>query len=127
LVTRLFKVPSSVTALVIAASTCMPAVALAQEQFHLPPWLHVSGSHRTRYEHLTNRFQPTVPGNDRALSLRTTLLAELRFKPVAVAVELMDSRVYLADEDTPLNTTHVNPVDALQAYVDANIADLFVD
>lgn len=105
----------------------MPDFASAQEQAHLPHRLHISGSHRIRYEHLRNRFQPTIPGNDAALSLRTTLLAELSYDAVSAGVELMDSRVYLTDENTPLNTTHVNPVDVLQAYVEANVADLFAD
>jgi hypothetical protein len=90
-------------------------------------WLDVSGTFRTRYEHLWNQFQQGAPGDDAALSLRTTLQAELRYSTVTAGFELADSRAYLADDDTPLSTTHVNPVDVLQAYITATIPDLFSD
>ena len=105
------------------AALAMPAVASAQRQSGLPAWLHLSGTQRTRYEHLANRFQTATPGNDVALALRTTLLAELRFNPVAMGFELADSRVYMTGDDTPLNTTHVNPLDLLQAYLAAELPD----
>jgi hypothetical protein len=63
-------------------------------------------------------------GNDQALSFRTTLQAELRYRDVAAGVELADSRVYLADDDTPLSTAHVNPVDVLQAFVTAGLPNV---
>jgi hypothetical protein len=59
-----------------------------------PRWLHFAATQRTRYEHLWNQFRPRIPGNDKALSLRTTFLVELRFDPVAIGVELADSRTW---------------------------------
>lgn len=82
-----------------------------------PPWLHIVATHRTRYEHLQNQFRLPRAGNDMALSLRTTLGAEVHIDIVRFGIELADSRVYLAGDLTPLNTSHVNPFDILQAYV----------
>jgi len=82
----------------------------------LPGWISVSASHRTRYEILSNRFREGYAGDARALSLRTTLLLELGYKPVAAGIELADSRVYAATESTAIDTTHVNTLEILQAY-----------
>lgn len=82
----------------------------------LPPWLHLTGGQRTRYEHLYNQFRAGAPGDDRALSLRTTVLLELRFDPVRVGVEVQDSRVYFVDDDTPVTTTEGNTFEVLQGY-----------
>lgn len=89
-----------------------------------PGWLHLSATHRTRYAQLWNQFRVRSPGDDMALSLRTTLLAELRLKPLTLGLELADSRVYLVDDNTPLNTSLVNPLELLQAYVDLQLRDL---
>ena len=115
----------AITTFVFCAFAGAPAMASAQRPADLPLQFDASGTFRTRYEHLWNSFQTMIPGNDMALSLRTNVLAELRFESVGFAVELMDSRVYLADDDTPLNTTHVNPVDVLQAYMKTNVTGLF--
>jgi len=119
--TRLAHVLVPLAALLVGISVTVPAPASAQERLGLPLWLLFSGTHRTRYEHLRSPFQSTIPGANMALSLRTTLLAELRFDHAGIGVELADSRVYMADDDAPLNTSHVNPVDVLQAYVAATI------
>jgi hypothetical protein len=116
-----------VIAFAVGIPTCVPESATAQETQHQSLWLHVSGEHRNRYEYLWNQLRQAVPGNDAALSLRTTLLAELRYETVAAGVELADSRVYLTDDDTPLSTSHVNPVDVLQAYLSATVPDLLFD
>ncbi|HBP21235.1 MAG TPA: alginate export family protein [Planctomycetes bacterium] len=83
----------------------------------LPDWLHIGGTHRTRYEYLWNQFRRGSPGNGRGLSLRTTILLELRFQPLRIGAELLDSRAYFLDDDTPVNTGIVNPLELLQAYV----------
>lgn len=91
-----------------------------------PTWLDFGATHRTRYEHLWNQVRAGAPGNDMGLSLRTTASITLRPRPLLVGVELADSRLYLADDDSPLNTTLANPIDILQAYVGASLDDLGV-
>lgn len=113
--------------LAAGATVIVPHASLGQEVSDPSPRISLSGSHHTRYEHLQNEFRPGLPGNDMALSLRTSLLAELRFGVFAAGVELVDSRVYLADDNTPLNTSHVNPVDVLQAYVTVILPNVVVD
>ena len=62
-----------------------------------------------------------MEGDDRALSFRTRLLAEFRFDPIAVGVELSDSRMLLAGDRSERNTSLVNPLDVLQGYVSATL------
>ena len=127
MMTRLARVLQPLATLVVGASVTVPALTSAQEWPGLPEWLRLSGNHRTRYEQLWNQFRPGVPGNDMALSLRTSLLAELRFDSLGIGVELADSRAHLTDDNTPLNTTHVNPVDVLQAYISADLPDFLAN
>ena len=90
----------------------------------LPGWLNISGSHRTRYESLDNQYRAGRRGGDQSVALRTMLLTELRFDGWRVGAELIDSRHYLDDSGTPLNTTHVNPAELLQAYLAWDAKDL---
>lgn len=103
--------------LLIAAAPSVlaaPAHAAAQDD---SGGLDIMATQRTRYESLQNQFRAGAPGNDGALSLRTTILAELRRGPLFADVEIADARLYLADDNTPLNTTLVNPIDLLQGFV----------
>lgn len=95
------------------------------EALKVPSWLHLELTFRSRYEYLGNQFRPLFPGDDRALSLRTTFLTEFLLDPVGVGIELADSRVYLDDDNTPLNTTLINPLDILQLYVRGTVPDAF--
>ena len=93
----------------------------------LPRWLHLEFTQRTRFESLQNQFRPVDSEDDRALALRTTLLTEFRFERVAAGFELADSRIYLEDSDAPLDTTLINPLDFLQAYVHVTVPDAFAE
>ncbi|MBX3125735.1 MAG: alginate export family protein [Polyangiaceae bacterium] len=81
-----------------------------------PDWLWFGAEQRTRFEHLAHDFRAAHEGNATALALRTSIAAELRLAPLALGVEVQDSRM-LATEGAPLDTTHVDPLDVLQAYV----------
>ncbi len=83
----------------------------------LPDWLHVSGSHRTRYETLDGQFRSGRDGGDQMIALRTIVLTELRLPMFRVGIEAIDSRAMLDDGGSPLNTTMINPVELLQGYV----------
>jgi hypothetical protein len=127
MIKKRIKVLLRLLALVAGASASVPSAALGQTQLGQSLRFNVSGTFRTRYEHLWNQFQPAAPGENAALSLRTTVVAELGYEAVVAGIELADSRVYLADENVQLGTSHVNPIDVLQAYVTSDIPDLLVD
>jgi len=88
---------------------------------HLPDWFHVEGSFRARYAYVTNALRSGVRGDNRAISLRTTILLELRGDPFGVPLragfELEDSRLYADDSNLALSTGMVNAVEPLQAYL----------
>lgn len=88
-------------------------------------WLHVSGTQRTRYEHLWNPLGSMARDNDKTLALRTTLLAEFSFDPVAIGIELADSRTYLRDDAAPVSVSLVNPLDILQAFITTDVSGVF--
>lgn len=82
----------------------------------------LSGEARVRYETLDGQFRAGRNGSDQLLLMRTLLLAEAGFGPIDFGLELQDSRAYLGDGASPLGTSVVNPLDALQAYM--RISDL---
>lgn len=93
------------------------------EALDAPRWLAFGATHRTRYEHLF--ASPRTGGEDRGLSLRTTLHGELRAdEAFALGVELIDARLHLADEDTPLDTSLIDAVDVLRAYLRVEVPDV---
>jgi len=81
------------------------------------PRVRVSGETRTRYESLDGRYRAGFDGSDQLLALRTLLRAEVDAGPVTIGAEMQDSRIYLADDGTPVSSSFVDPVDLLQAYV----------
>ncbi len=83
-----------------------------------PDWLAISGQHRTRFENLNNQFRAGRSGGDQALVFRTNVKAIVSVDKIRFAAEMMDSRAMLDDAGTPLNTTIVNPLELLQAYVE---------
>ena len=87
------------------------------EALDLPHWLHLSGSHRTRYESLDNQFRAGRSGGDQMIALRTIVLAELRGQQFRSGVEVIDSRAMLDDRGSPLSTTMINPAELLQGYL----------
>lgn len=99
------------------------APAEAEEPFRLhaaldaPAWLKLEGETRLRYEALDGQFRAGGAGGDQLLAARTLLLAEADGGPVAVGLELQDSRGALDDSGTPLSTSIINPLDVLQAYL----------
>jgi hypothetical protein len=96
------------------------------QALELPKRLSLSGTHRLRFENLDEQYRSGRDGGDQVFVLRTLLLAEVKLQSLTFAMELEDSRAYLADSDTPLSTSVVNPLELLQAYVDMTIDDLFV-
>ena len=77
----------------------------------------LTGTHRSRYEALDGQFRAGGIGKDDIFVTRTTLKAQLNVNRSQVVIELMDSRQHLADGGSPLNSTIVNPLELLQAYI----------
>ena len=101
-----------------------PAPWRLRSALDLPDWAEVGVEHRLRYESLGNQFRAGRPGGDQALALRTSLLGQIRTEPIGAVAELMDSRQYLSDEGSPIDTGQVNAVDLLQAHVRWNAGAL---
>lgn len=79
--------------------------------------LRFNGSHRVRYESLTDGPRPQAAESDEILVSR--LLASIRWHHGAFfgQVELQDSRAWLHSEATPLGTDMVNSLEPLQFWV----------
>ncbi|MGR9051668.1 MAG: alginate export family protein [Gammaproteobacteria bacterium] len=84
---------------------------------HLPEWLSVSISHRTRYENIDDTYKNRLNGGDQVLAFRTQAFLEAAFNEFRFGAEFIDSRIDLEDAATPVNTTLVNETELLQAYV----------
>ena len=83
----------------------------------VPEWLEVSGEHRSRYEGLDGQFRLGRGGSDQAFAMRTLLMTQFKAEPGRAVIELIDARQYLSDAGSPIDTTMVDAVDILQAYV----------
>ena len=88
-----------------------------ENQLQAPQWLSLKVGHRTRYESYSNEFKKGTNGGDQALSFRTTVLMEINHGDFRLGAELIDSRIALEGNNTPVNTTLVNEIDLAQAYL----------
>ncbi len=103
----------------------------------MPDGLHLSVSHRSRYESLDGQYRARVnglPGNggDQALVLRTLIHARAELNYFTIGAEMEDSRIELADSGTAtasskLTTTIANPLELLQAYIEVPLDNLLVE
>ena len=91
---------------------------------NLPEVFSISGHHRTRFENVDEQYRGSRNGGDQALVFRTVVLAKLDFEHIKFAAEMLDSRVELADTDTPLSGSVVNPLELLQAYVEVPLDNM---
>jgi hypothetical protein len=85
----------------------------------LPMRLTLTVDQRTRYEYLDNQFRAGSPGSDQILALRTRVGVRLRVTDwLLLGGEFQDSRAYLEDANTPINTGLVNAAELLRAYAE---------
>jgi len=103
--------------LVLGAYPAHAAGWLLGDALGAPEWLTIAGESRLRFETLDGQFRAGGSGGDQLLALRTQVLAEAEGGPLALGLELQDSRAWRHDSGTPLANSVVNPLDALQAYV----------
>ncbi len=122
-----------ITGIIVLAAFSIPSIVMAEtdtpwrlgQALALPPWLSVTGSHRTRFETLDSQFRAGGNGGDQILVMRTTMKAEVHSGHFSMAAEVMDSRATLDDNGTVINTGIVNPAELLQAYLQWQITDVF--
>jgi len=88
-----------------------------------PRWLKLGIEHQARLEYLANDFRAMANHDTRAFALRTLVSAEAGSEVVRGGIEIEDARTY-ASNDTPLNTTHVDALEILQAYVAVAASDV---
>lgn len=98
------------------AQTATPVSAIGDDDA-----LKVGATLRVRYETIDGQVRPGFNASDDLLSTRTTLAATYDATPIRFAVELFDSRAYLADEKSPVSTNEVNTFELVQAYVAGDI------
>lgn len=91
----------------------------------LPQWLSVEGTFRARYENLAPQYRATLSGSDQVFVTRTTVKAGIHHGEFSLVGEMIDSRAWLNDDGSFLNTTIVNPVELLQGYAQWRGGDLF--
>lgn len=104
------------------AGLCASTAAFAQDKTP-PDGFALSGTNRLRYEAIDGQARAGFNRSDDLVNLRTTLLGEYRRGPVRVAAELWDSRVYAGNRGTPITTGEVNPLELVQAFVEAKVKD----
>ncbi len=107
----------------VSAASPPPPWRLGRE-LDLPSWLEISGEQRTRYETLDGQFRAGRDGGDQALTFRTSLMAQLKAESGRIVTEILDARQYFSDDGSPIDTTMVNALDVLQAYVRWDAGDL---
>lgn len=91
-----------------------------------PPWLKLGLEQQSRFEHLENDYRAKAEGDATALLFRTLVTAEASAGWLLGGLEIQDSRAYASDS-TPLNTTLVNPLEILQAYVGVRRSGAFAE
>ncbi|MEA1941254.1 MAG: alginate export family protein [Pseudomonadota bacterium] len=112
-------VPMAAAIATAALTQAMPAIAET-------PGFTLSGETRLRYETLDGQFRAGGSGGDQALFSRSLLHAQYDTGPVALGVELQDSRSWLDDSGTPLSSSYVNPLDILQLYARIDMPSLLI-
>jgi len=91
-----------------------------------PTWLRLGLEQQSRFEHLSADFRSKATDDATAFSMRTLASVEASLDSAVAGIELEDSRAY-ASEATELNTTLVDPLEILQAYVGVRRNNLILD
>jgi hypothetical protein len=108
------------------AALTVPVTAWAKDAPSLqaaignPDDFKLSGSIRARYETLDGQPRAGLPESDDQFSSRATLFAEYDPGTIRIGAELYDSRAWLNEPGDPLDTTQVNTLELVQAYVAAD-------
>lgn len=118
-----------ILALALMAEVAAPAIARDPPTLHqalgAPGNLKISGSTRARFEALDGQARPEFDSASELVSLRTTLFVEYDLNPIRIGGEIRDARVYDSGPGTPVTTSEVNTLEPVQAYVAADLGDVF--
>ena len=87
-------------------------------------WLSLDGSIRIRGAVLSRETSNGNRSDQAALSARTTIGARAYFQEYSAGLEILDARIY-SGKDVPVNTTHSNALDILQAGFAFDTQDFF--
>lgn len=94
------------------------------ELLGLPERLSITMDYRLRYEFLEGQFRAGRFGDDETLALRTRVRVTLALTEwLSLGAELQDSRAYLHDDQSTVNTTIVNTAALLRAYLQFDFDD----
>jgi len=88
-----------------------------------PEELAVSASFRARHETIDGQFRPGLAEKSDVLLLQADILASYDAGPVRFVGEVMDSRAYDADTDSPVGTSEVNALAVVQAHLALQLGD----
>ncbi|WEK45912.1 MAG: alginate export family protein [Candidatus Andeanibacterium colombiense] len=107
-------------AALLAPCALMAEVPTLQSAIGDPTDFKLSGSARLRYETLDGQTRADLRPSDEQLDSRVTLFAEYAPGTVRFGAELYDSRAWLNKPRDSLDTTEVNTLELVQAYVAAD-------
>jgi hypothetical protein len=116
------------TALVLAALVSQGIQAAESpwrlnDALNLPEGFSLSGTHRSRFENITENVRQGTSKNDQVFAFRTILNAEYRSGQFSTQLELMDSRQSGATRDSIIGNGVVNTLDILQATLNYSLND----
>jgi hypothetical protein len=101
----------------LCAGLLLASVGLAEPTGEAVDRFELSGVQRTRYETLDPTFRRGLGPSDHVLALRTSLNFDVNLEKLELFAEIMDSRAELNDAESYVNTTVVNALEPIQAYV----------
>lgn len=87
--------------------------ALAEEK----PGFDISAAVRLRYEVIDGQARAGLPASEDLVNLRTIVRTRYRTGPVTLALDLWDSRVFVAGRPSAVSTNEVNGLEPMQANV----------
>ncbi len=104
----------------IAAVPAQLAAQQAEAAGEAEEGLDISGSVRLRHESIDGQARAGFNSSDELVNLRTTVLARYRQNNWRAVVHLFDSRVWGGNAGTPINTSEINTIEPVEAYLAAD-------
>lgn len=95
------------------------------EAIGAPDGLTLSETTRFRVEVIDGQARPGFNDSETIFSERTSLFAEYRTGAVRIGGELIDSRVWNANRNSPISANDVNAMEPVQAYVALDLKSPF--
>jgi hypothetical protein len=108
------------------AKSAAPKPFRLDDALGTPDWLRISGEVRLREEWIDGQFRAanTLDHSDLVLVSRSILRADLDFETVDARIELLDARIFGEGTGSVVDSTIVNPIDVLEAFLDIDLGQL---